>query len=374
MDSGFGQNQKQSQFITCRMIFPMRRTSQKLLVKTAAEYLASKSRREIQRFTGKRGAPAQRRTGRRLRAVNFWQEWELGKFQLHRRQWLRAVNFWQEWELALLAKIPDKEVARRTGRTLLAVVSKRIDRGLRYYQRKNFSPVKKWTKEEVTLLGTAVDSAIARKLNRTTESAKCQREARDIPSFQKQHYWTKAENKIVMGYSYKEAARRLRLPQSKIEFRRRTLRAGNVGAPIRKWSPEEVALLGKYTDTELARKLKRSRGSVAWKRWVLHIQSKGDYSRPWTPAEDRLLGTMPDAQLAPLLKRGIVSVEKRRLKLRILFQATPVSVLPRRAWTAKEEQLLGTLSDAEVARRLKRTTVSVFHRRNRLGIHCFVQG
>ncbi len=316
----------------------MSRASKKPLVETAAEYLAAKSQRELERLLDRREARLKPRQGRRL----------------------RASNLWQEWEIKFLGKIPDKEVARRTGRKIEAVGIKRRNLGRNYYKLPNVSPGRKWSKEDLALLGTAMDSVIAKKLNCTTEAIKYQRDKKGVPAFRQLHFWTKAEDKIVMGYSCKEAVWRLNLPQHAIESRRRSLRAGNVGIPARKWPAQETALLGKYTDTQLARKLGRSRGTVTWKRRALHIHAKGDYSRRWTPEEERRLGTMPDAQLAPVLKRGIKSLQMRRLKLRILFNSPK--------WTPAEKKLLGRYSDKEVARRIGRSVASVSARRSLLKI------
>src|SRR5262249_40944736 len=150
-------------------------------VNTAAEYLAARSRLEIQRLTGKRGLPAKQRRWPMLRASRRWQKWEF------------------------------------------------------------------------ELLGTALDSVIAKKLNRTKESIKCQRKKSGVPPFRRMHFWTKAEDKIILNYTCKEAARRLKRDFSSVESRRRLLRVGNVGIPARKWTPREIDMLGKHTDTDLAR-------------------------------------------------------------------------------------------------------------------------
>jgi hypothetical protein len=172
----------------------------------------------------------------------------------------------------------------------------------------------------LALLGTQPDAVLAKKLNRTTESIKSQRQNKDVPGNRTLHFWTPAEDEIVMSCSYKEAARQLDLPQVAVETRRRALRADNVGRAPRAWTAEEIAMLGKYSDTELAQKLKRSRSTVIWKRREMEIHSQGDHGRPWTAEEEQQLGKRSDAQLALVLKRGIKAVQKRRLKLGILFR------------------------------------------------------
>ena len=68
---------------------------------------------------------------------------------------------WTKKDLALLGKIPDNEVARRTGRTPDAVRQKREELG-----RPNPAG-SRWTEEEVGLLGTMTDGEVAKKLVRS---------------------------------------------------------------------------------------------------------------------------------------------------------------------------------------------------------------
>ena len=49
-------------------------------------------------------------------------------------------------------------------------------------------------------------------------------------------------------------------------------------------------------------------------------------------------------------------------------EPAPRESVERRAWTAEEDALLGTMTDREVAARLGRSVHVVAHRRQRLGI------
>ena len=267
------------------------------LAKQAAEYVSGKSPQEIKRLT--------RHFGRTLKPKR-------AKHERVRRK--PGKNHWEDWEVALLGKLPDAEVAKRTKRTYLAVTSQRALRKINICNH--------WYDWEVALLGTAKDSTIAKRLKRTIEAVKCRRQKLGIASFVQMHKWTSSEDEVVMGCTLKEAAQRLNRPGHAVESRRRTLLAGNIGKAARAWTAEEIALLGKYSDTELCRKLKRSRCSVAWKRRVLKINAHGDYSRRWTKAEDRLLGTMPDSELSKKLSRGVKAVQHRRLKFGLLFHGS----------------------------------------------------
>jgi len=83
----------------------------------------------------------------------------------------------------------------------------------------------------------------------------------------------------------------------------------------------------------------------------------------WTAEEDRLLGTASDAIIAGQLGRSESSVQSRRLKLGIPW-VNPA----RRNWTGDELQLLGTLPDAVLAEKFQRTEKAILSKRLALRI------
>jgi hypothetical protein len=84
--------------------------------------------------------------------------------------------------------------------------------------------------------------------------------------------------------------------------------------------------------------------------------------RPWGPEEELLLGTMSDAALARRLGRTRAAVAQRRSRVGKVRR-------PRgRAWTPEEEALLHSLPPEEVARLTGRSPMAIAIRRTRLGI------
>src|SRR6478672_7388716 len=106
----------------------------------AKTYLKGKSVSFIARLIGRRGAVS---SGRRR-----------GKI-------LRASNLWQDWEIRLLRRFSDRDIAKRTGRSRLAIATKRRKEGV-LRRRPRFAP--EWTPEELALLGRLPDKEIARRL------------------------------------------------------------------------------------------------------------------------------------------------------------------------------------------------------------------
>jgi hypothetical protein len=96
----------------------------------------------------------------------------------------------------------------------------------------------------------------------------------------------------------------------------------------------------------------------------------------WTAAQLQLLGTMSDKEVARRVGRteSWVGVKRRSLGI-------PALMPGQRLWTASERALLGQVTDAEAARRLNRTVHSVYSMRQDLGIaacrsnyHVFIKG
>ena len=90
--------------------------------------------------------------------------------------------------------------------------------------------------------------------------------------------------------------------------------------------------------------------------------------RRWTAQELRLLGTLSDHEVGRRLRRAVWAVYKQRTALKI------PPFRPRgkwRPWKASELVLLTKLPAAEAARRLKRSVKSIRRQRCRLGMRQF---
>ena len=129
--------------------------------------------------------------------------------------------------------------------------------------------------------------------------------------------------------------------------------------------------------SELARPMSRQPKSRQWKRrmsQIIRIRIVRDGpihpDRPlWRPEEDKLLGTNSDATIAKKLGRTPDAIRTRRCALGIPLQHR----IGPGEWTRDEEKVLGTVSDAEAARILCRGERGVQLRRQSLGIAAFAQ-
>ena len=117
-------------------------------------------------------------------------------------------------------------------------------------------------------------------------------------------------------------------------------------------------------DRHLAQRLGRPLQAVKERRQRLSIAHyyPADH-RPWTAAEEELLGTLPDERLARRLKRSAETVRTRRA-----HKGIPVFNPKKHWWTAEDDKLLGLRPDAQVAMLLGIGVGAVRHRRNQLRI------
>jgi hypothetical protein len=81
--------------------------------------------------------------------------------------------------------------------------------------------------------------------------------------------------------------------------------------------------------------------------------------RLWTEKEDSVLGTATDAEIAKKIRRTLGAVRARRATLGI----PSLGAFYPRPWTPQEEALLGTMPDRLLAKKLKRKTTAVEYRR-----------
>ena len=226
----------------------------------------------------------------------------------------------------------------------------------------------KYTPEEVRLLGTMPDEELARKLGRSLQAIRHRRNKLGIANFTtEQNKWTAEEDSWLGKFTDREVAERIGCHPGTVGDRRRQL--GIPALDPNRWTKEEEKLLlEKVPIKELVKKLKRSPAAIR-----AHCHQKGiatpPQTRPWTPEEDRLLGTASDAEIARKIGRCFWPVCERRQALGIL----KADIKPRNIpyWTPARDKLLGTMPDGVLAKRLGKNLRAVFFRRRRLGIPRF---
>ena len=197
-----------------------------------------------------------------------------------------------------------------------------------------------WTPQEERSLGTAPDRELARRFGRTHAAVQARRIIKGIPSaLPRARLWTPAEDARLGTKTDAEIGRLLGRGVAGVR-RRRTLlhirlnqwRAGNFMA--RKWTAAEEQLLGRLPDHDVAEQLGRSYYSVAARRRGLRRPARRSLVRrvhrarqrrvaldpaftkqagqEWTTAEELLLGSQPDRKLALQLGRSPTAVTKKR--------------------------------------------------------------
>jgi hypothetical protein len=147
-------------------------------------------------------------------------------------RWTPESGGWTAEQLALLGTDHDEAVAKRLGRTLSAVTSKRVALKVPAFSGWPGGG-RGWMEEELALLGTMPDAELAERIDRTPGSVAQKREALGVP------------------------------PHS-------GWRGGG-----RAWTAGEEALLGTDRDSAVAAKIGRSPNAVALRRKALGIPAFG---------------------------------------------------------------------------------------------------
>src|SRR6266850_7609307 len=127
---------------------------------------------------------------------------------------------WAMHEQALLGTMPDAEVAKRIGRTLVAVGVRRRRTGI-----PNYRPVKRWTPEEDKLLGTMPDRLLARKLQRTIIAVTGRRYQLHVPGItEENHHWRPEDDALLGRRPDGQIAQLLGISEQAVKHRRFRLR------------------------------------------------------------------------------------------------------------------------------------------------------
>jgi hypothetical protein len=120
--------------------------------------------------------------------------------------------------------------------------------------------------------------------------------------------------------------------------------------------------IAKLTELSQSAEMRRYK-SACLKRQYRRGERRNKYERQWTRQELALLGTDSDASIARALGCPISTVHSKRRRLKI-----PAHGTRGRRFSAREIALLGTDSDAIIARRLRRHASLITRKRVELGI------
>jgi hypothetical protein len=187
--------------------------------------------------------------------------------------------------------------------------------------------------------------------------------------------WTDAMVRRLGKEADATAARRFGLSRTVVAHERRR-RGIAPFDPRRKpfvWTRRALALLGTMSDRDVGAELGVTHGTVGTKRRVLgiapfHAPPHLKFVRAWRRREEALLGTMSDRELAERLGCSTPAVSQRRRELGIPAfrpQAAPIR------WTRRRLARLGKVSDESLAREMGVTMIAVNFKRRRLGIPPF---
>jgi hypothetical protein len=236
----------------------------------------------------------------------------------------------------LLGTRPDTEIAAQVGTMAFHIRKRRKSLAVSAYKVGALPEITSSKKEKLTLtaaqeakLGTIPDTVLADRWGCTPGTVTRYRQRRGIPAFR----------------SIKET----------------------------EWTIQMLDLLGEVPDSVIAREYEISNASVRIKRIEMGILPFGKQTmdpEPDLPKEViRQIGKVPDKQLSDRY-----GVQRRHIRVyRALHQIPTADYTPPtfHDWSAKDEEILGAMSDGDAARKLQVPRTQVAHRRKQLGISPF---
>lgn len=209
-----------------------------------------------------------------------------------------------------------------------------------------------WTSEAMALLGTMTDAKLAAQLGVSKSVVWYTRKRRSIQSFARSDRWSTEDLALLGTASDLSVGAQIGKPGYVVAYQRNKLGVPAWRAPD-PWTPERVALLGQASDGAVARVLSLTPSAVGGARRKRGIPAFCTNARVLTPEQVSRLGTASDRCLAAEWGLSVdVVIHQRNLVGIPAFQY-------QRQWTQEERALLGTMSDAEVGRRVGRSREAV---------------
>lgn len=194
------------------------------------------------------------------------------------KRYTRRQVRWTKPLVALLGKVPDSTLARKSGIQPGSVRAERRRRRIEPFKPRR--PPVEWTQERIALLGTDSDASVAAILGVSVGSVRTKRWHLGIPSYYppphsglQGHRWTPAEVGLLGKLSDREVGEIVGLGTSAVARKRHQLGIPPCYPPPPKirWTKRMLSLLGRITDNAFAERFRVSRPRVLAKRVELGI-------------------------------------------------------------------------------------------------------
>jgi len=304
---------------------------------------------------------------------------------------------WNEAEIKLLGTGPDREIARRIGRATSAVQTKRLILGLRGWRSKNVRVREPVEPERAKLLfgpyhpprtrrgkflfcewrgtvkvGDYSDGPIPWPLKWRTRSlilcGDLVRAVKQESALAVANHWgvcTGIVSKWRNSLEVEPITDGTRFLKSHVQTEAMTPALRKHLSRLKTGKPRKLTRRGAAS---LMAALHLPKSAQWFESMAPHFAARrgkpvDPNDRVWTSKEEKLIGTMPDKEVAKRLRRSVSAVTARR-KLKEIPYLNPAS----RPWDDAEIKLLGNASDAKVAKRIGRTLKSVQAKRREAGL------
>lgn len=302
---------------------------------------------------------------------------------------IKSLGKWPAELLALLGTITDSEVAARSNglfRTAV-VASKRRKKGIALCAMPKKYTYTTWTADKIALIGTLPDQDVADQIGVPLQQVSSRRQKMGMAPIKSQVNWPSdllallgeiPDTEIAARFKGLFGVRRIRAKRKEVGIARCNKVLDLEGKP--KLPPEAIALLGTIRDTDIAAQFSIPHALVSRTRMGLGVPRADIKPEENLPAEAiPQLGNYPDVEIAERFGLSVYYIHRARHSLEIPAfvkqKSEPkkrpyksVSMRPQHTWKPEDLALLGTISDAKMARMTGIPMPTCTYQRIKLGI------
>lgn len=279
---------------------------------------------------------------------------------------------WTKKLIGRLGKVPDLALQDEYGIPKDQLAKKRAELGIPAYRRPRKYPASLWRRIEPKL-GVIPDGQIAEESGIPNSVIVNRRNELGIPVAPREDEWTPEQDAQLGDLPDWVIARQRGVTKGAVSARRRKLQS----SPYREQHPrrlpdEAAALLGKMSDGDLTRRFRIPRCFIKAERDRRGIPPFMDKPEAveWTPGMLLELGDAPDYLLAEEWEISSSSVSFKREQLGIEPYGGPSKVAHQ--WTDQQIAMLGTDTDRAIGERIGLHASTVWRKRTILEIPAYV--
>ncbi len=286
--------------------------------------------------------------------------------------WNNKPIIWDKSMLNNLGEISDKDFAEYFEISTTSVYMKRILLSIPAFMQQDPPVIPSIPKAAIKLLGKISDSELAKQFGSNRLYIRINRMLLGLPIAPRklsinQYQWTFETESLLGTIKDSDLAIKLGIPKKTIAYRRQQLKIATYAYKNKiEWDDLKISLLGHCQDKVLAQKWFCDIQLVSKKRAELGI-CEHHGKRIWAQQEIDLLGKLSDPNIAQQIGMSSTTVRNMRKQLGIKAKTSSSQL----QWSKENIALLGSIHDAVLAYHMKVTPATVTKKRTKMNIPIF---